>query len=256
MLSSLVPGFKTAGHPVKVNRREVRRRRREADERSADRQDELRREDAWHRLEEHPAVAEVRDVGEIPDAEGEGAVRGDPRIRRRYTPEETAEMESIRSPRYPGDDPEHHHSVPGARDAWDAAERLGTIAPVMGNPSIDPAAGDLVAVSYMAGYGGEAMVGYDAMDGVDQLVLGNVDATRELEVESATEGGPLRLAAHESVFSDSHGLGTHGLRIGPVESGEAVSWDSEYRLYGHEPEAGGADWCACLRTDELDGRWL
>lgn len=82
--------------------------------------------------------------------------RGDPRIRRPYAPEEIAEMESIRSARYPGDDPEHHHGD----HPWDG---LATTAPVMGNPSLDPVAGDLVAVSYMAGYSGEAMVGFDVL---------------------------------------------------------------------------------------------
>jgi len=130
------------------------------------------------------------------------------------------EEKSIRSARYPGDDPGYHHSPSGG--IWKSAEALGTIAPVMGNPSMDPAAGDLIAVSYMAGFGGEAAVGHDAMGGVDAMVLGDVDATQELKVESSTEGGPLELAPNESI-------------------------------YNNLPDG---DWHACLNTDERDRRWL
>lgn len=62
---------------------------------------QLRREEAWRRLKKQPAVEEVRDAGpgDIPNAEGEGAMRSDPRIQRGYTHEETAEIGSIRSAR-------------------------------------------------------------------------------------------------------------------------------------------------------------
>lgn len=134
MFGSLVPGFRGPG---KVTERTNRR------------------------------APEPRRAGEPPIA---GGARDDPRIRRPYTEREMARMDSIRSPRYRGDDPEHHHSVPEARDMWDAVERIGTIAPVMGNPSIDPANGDLIAVSYMCGYGRDTPIGHDAMEGVDRLV--------------------------------------------------------------------------------------
>lgn len=202
--------------------------------------------------EKRPEVVEITDEPEgagIPDAAGEGAVRDDPRVRRPYTEREMMDMQTMRSPRYPGDDPEYHHGVRGG--LWERIGRLGSIAPVMGNPSLDPAAGDMIAVSYMAGYGSDAEIGHDSIGGIDDMVLGNVDATRELDAPSATEGSPLQIAPHESVYSDEHGLGTHNLRIGPAESGEAMSWTSEFKLYEHEPESNGRRGDDFDYTDEL-----
>ncbi len=139
---------------------------------------------------------------QIPDAAGEGAVRDTPRAQRE---DARRKMRSVRSPRYPGDDPENHHAVPDARNVWEASERMGSIAPVMGNPSIDPATGDLVAVSYMCGYGGEAMIGHDACDGVDRYVTGEADANENLRTQGWHGGTPLAMHPDESIMRDDRG---------------------------------------------------
>jgi hypothetical protein len=108
----------------------------------------------------------------------------------------------------------------------------------MGNPSLHPAGGDLIAVSYMAGDGSDVPWDHDAMDGVDWLVLGHADATRELAVDSATGGtgsGPLRVEPEESVYSDDHLLGTHDMRIDAGQAGDDCDWCAELRLWEHEP---------------------
>lgn len=209
-----MPGFRSRGSPAKQMAAEERADRR--------------------RLEEH------RDAGAIPDAAGEG----DPRIRRPYTRREMAEMESIRSARYQGDDPSYHHGIKGARDAWDAAERLGTIAPVLGNPSLDPASGDLVAVSYMCGYGGEAMVGHDACDGVDRYVTGEADANENLRVEGHHGGPPLAMSPDESVMRDDLGFGDMGATVPDGPAGD-MDWDLGLRVgSGEGPMSRG--WCDWL----------
>lgn len=59
---------------------------------------------------------------------------------------------SVDHPDYPGQDPGDHHAGEGD-DLGEQLESISAIAPVMGNPSLDPAGGSMVAVSYMAGYG-------------------------------------------------------------------------------------------------------
>ncbi len=126
--------------------------------------------------------------------------KSDPRIRRPYTPEEERKMDSVRSHRYRGDDDEYHHGGRPDEGPIDTISRLGTIAPPMGNPSLDPASGDPVMVSYLCGYGRDTEFGHDAMDGVDRMVTDTeVDANDELRVSSATEGGPLQLAPEEDM---------------------------------------------------------
>lgn len=140
------------------------------------------------------------------------------------TLQRTERVASVNHPDYPGDDPCYHHDPSPGKGTFGTAERLSTLAPVMGNPSLDPAAGSLVQVSYMCGYGGEAAVGHDAIDGVDRLVTGEADANGELEIGSATEGGPLELAPDESVY-EGRGHNTY------IEDGE-VDYCAELRCGG------------------------
>ena len=70
--------------------------------------------------------------------------------------------------------------------------------------SLDPVT-SIHDVSNMAGYNGSM---YDSMEGVDEMALGRVDARRELDVESATEGPPWQVNEHESIlFAESSQLG-------------------------------------------------
>lgn len=93
---------------------------------------------------------------------------------------------------------------PGSRSLWDRIAKLGSIREIHDSPAtLKP--GDMSNVSEMAGW--SAKGGHDAMDGVDRMALGETDATRELEAESATEGGPLELADGESCYDDRNGTG-------------------------------------------------
>lgn len=135
---------------------------------------------------------------------------------------------SVDQPDYPGQDPGYHHAGEGD-NLGERVESIGAIAPVMGNPSLDPAGGSMVAVSYMAGYGRETEVGYDAMDGISGIALSHRDATAELAVEDPTPGDPLEIAPGESVYGDTTRLETRNTR--------------------------GRDWCADLRLADNEG-WM
>jgi len=193
-----------------------------------------------------PVVQEVTPDERKAGSAAEAAPKKDPRIRRPYSEQEMAEMRSVRSARYPGDDPEYHHAGSG-RTMWERAEHLGSIAPVMGNPSIDPANGDLITVSYMAGYGGEAEVGHDAMQGVDRMVTDpRVDATSELRFESHHGGPHLSMTRDESIFSGDAGWGEKGLTYdeGPAQGQD---WCLGMTVQDDERPLGGTfDW-----TNEL-----
>lgn len=152
------------------------------------------------------------------------------------TPSKEERVRSVDHPDYAGDDPGYHHDPSPSEGAAATANRLGTIAPVMGNPSLDPAGGSMVAVSYMAGYGGDADVGHDAMDGVHLLVTGEADANRELEVESATEGGPLDVADDESIYRGEAAK----MAMTPDDGYECRDWCSALEL--HEAEAPEGGW--------------
>jgi hypothetical protein len=123
----------------------------------------------------------------------------------------------------------------GRRDDEDelgAAGRQATMAPVHGDPSLDPVT-TIWDIANMAGYGDGP--GYDALDGVDRMVTGEADASRELRVESNTEGSPLDVGT--SLFSDAGGE----LRLGRDEDPAERDWKADLRgdgsLFG-----GGFDW--------------
>lgn len=97
-------------------------------------------------------------------------------------------------PRDGGSDPDP--DTGDGASMWERIEGQAAIAPVMGNPSLEPAHRPY-EVAMMAGWG--AGDGYDAMMDVDKMVLGEVDATRELEANSATEGRPLQLGRSEDL---------------------------------------------------------
>ena len=100
------------------------------------------------------------------------------------------------------------------------------IAPIQGNPSLDPVTSPW-DVARMAGYDGDA---YDAMAGVDKMVTGEADAMEEMELETATEGTPLELAADESLLSDDTGEGDLTLDIDPAADPENIDWAAEMRI--------------------------
>jgi hypothetical protein len=123
-----------------------------------------------------------------------------------------------RRPESADEPPEYEHgAAPGT---------LGSIAPVQGNPSLDPA-GSMLGPARMAGWS-PAAADYDALQGVGELATpGGPDATRELLVSSSTEGGPLDLAPDESAFDDTLGRGTHSLSL---DEGERGDWTVGLRL--------------------------
>lgn len=99
---------------------------------------------------------------------------------------------------------------------------------VHGNHTLDPVT-SVHDIAYMAGYGGDA---WDAIDGVDLLVTGDVDAMKELEAPSATRGGPLELDDDESIFNDDTGHGDMAVLM-PNE-GAGTDWTSYMRLDNEE----------------------
>lgn len=67
---------------------------------------------------------------------------------------------------------------------WERVATVSTIAPVQGDPSLEPADNPW-ELAMMAGWGdpNEDGRGHDALQGVDALVLGEVDANDEIRVE-------------------------------------------------------------------------
>lgn len=88
----------------------------------------------------------------------------------------------------------------GEASIWDRVAEVADIAPVHGDPSMEPADSPW-EVAMMAGWGDvdDRGRGHDAMMGVDRMVTGDVDAMRELHVDSATRGGPLTLERSEDM---------------------------------------------------------
>ncbi|WP_161570065.1 hypothetical protein [Salinigranum halophilum] len=207
--------------------------------------------------EVEPGVYEMRAPGEgpldmpTPGNDTAQMERGDDvTVRRPYTDREEYEFRSLRSPRYRGDDPAWHHNPPG-NSVWERVMNLASTAPIQGNPSLDPAVGDMVQVSAMAGYKAGEDVGHDSMEGVSGMVTGSVDARRELEAPSATQGSPTQMAPDESIFSDDMGFGDMGLsyQLTPGEREDDMA-ELSYREPGSgwddECEEGQQDWCAFL----------
>lgn len=112
-------------------------------------------------------------------------------------------------------------------NAGEAMERQATIRPVHGDHSLDPVTTPW-DIARLAGYGDDA---YETMQGIDDLVMGRRDAMREARVESETEGGPLDLEVHESLYSDDADFGD--LNTG-LREGERI---------------GDCDWCRELRGE-------
>jgi hypothetical protein len=113
----------------------------------------------------------------------------------------------------------------GDDNAWARAERRATIAPVMGDPSVDPAH-EPWEVTYMAGWGGPGGGEYGTLQGVDDYVVGDADATRELRAPSATAGGPLRIADGETIYEDRANTGIMSTRLRPEEDPSRTDWCS------------------------------
>lgn len=107
-------------------------------------------------------------------------------------------------------------------------EEYVQIGQIHGNYTLDPVT-SIHDISHMAGYGGD---GFDAMGGIDLLVMGDVDAAGELEAPSATTGGPLKLDENESILNDDSGHGDMALFTEP-ETGDGVNW-TEYMMIEDE----------------------
>lgn len=137
----------------------------------------------------------------------------DPTVRRPPTDAEEYQRRSLRSSRYAGDDPHHGYQGRG-QTVWDRVLDLVTVEPPLGSPSTDPMPADAgPALASMAGWnGGE--IGHDAMDGIDRLVTGEVNAMREMEAPSATRGTPLQMEESESVYRSMDDT-VHGLSLPP-----------------------------------------
>jgi hypothetical protein len=100
------------------------------------------------------------------------------------------------------DDPSRA-DYPGVDDPRHPVERFSTIAPPT-NHHFDEH-NVPTGVAEMAGYGRR---GFDAMEGVDALVMdGGPDAVAELDVDSNTRGPPMALAPEESIYRDDEGWG-------------------------------------------------
>ena len=108
----------------------------------------------------------------------------------------------IRSNSEPTDDvmepnvaPDHNNS-----SVWDRVTEVSSIAPVHGDPSLEPADNPW-ELAMMAGWGDPEGLdrGHDAMMDVDLLVTGEVDAMEELRIDSATPGGVLSLGPNEQL---------------------------------------------------------
>lgn len=132
----------------------------------------------------------------------------------------------------------------GEDSIWSRAERHAYIAPVQGEPSLEPADAPW-EVAMMAGWAGdEEGRGHDAMQGVEAMALGDVDACAELDVESATPGTPLELGPSESIYSDNTGRGNMTLEVA-TDGG----WMREFMLAWDETpgaDGGPRDWCSHL----------
>jgi hypothetical protein len=123
MIGDLVPGFKSAGHPIKSNRREdrckAREERRARDDEYAEAvRDHESRHPAVRAMDEMVTADEVVDdpADWDPDRNDLAGVDTGPDWgprSRPYAPEEEREIESMRSPRYRGDDPGYHHRPRG-----------------------------------------------------------------------------------------------------------------------------------------------
>lgn len=102
-----------------------------------------------------------------------------------------------------------------------------TVGQVHGDYGLEPVT-SVHDISDMAGYSGGG--GFDAMDGVDKLVLGEADAMKELRPESATEGTPLELAPDESLLTDDVGHGDLTTGVPEEEDPKNIDWMAEFRV--------------------------
>lgn len=87
---------------------------------------------------------------------------------------------------------------PDKESIWDRVGAVSTIAPVQGDPSIEPA-NEPWELAMMAGWGDpeERGRGHDALGGVEDLLLGKVDAMEELGADLEDGGSPLSLRDDE-----------------------------------------------------------
>lgn len=199
MRSSQTPGYKPPGHPAKVNRREERRRaREERRERDTEYMEAVRRHESRH------PVVRARDEMVTADEVVHDPGSWDP------DRNDLAHVDT---------GPDYDHGGRG-RDIWERTEKVGSIAPVQGRPTMDPAP-PMHQVAMMTGW----LPGHnDPLEGIDKMVTGEVDARQELRVESNTPGSPLQLGMTESVYSDDTCEGSHGCSLSAEEKGDRTDW--------------------------------
>lgn len=130
---------------------------------------------------------------------------------------------------YAGSGEGYRHGAPEAGSVWERLCAVSRMAPVHGDPTLDPA-GDAVAVSEMCGYNAGA-AGFSVLDGPDRLATGEADAGRFLRVEGSTPGPPLRLGPRELAgYLDVDGRGTHDTGLGA----RRADWTRELGLDNEE----------------------
>jgi len=102
---------------------------------------------------------------------------------------------------------------PDKGSMWDRVAEASTIAPVHGDHSIEPA-NEPWELAMMAGWGDpdERGRGHDALGGVEDLLLGKVDAMEELGADLEDGGSPLQLTEEERM--DTRIEADRGLRVG------------------------------------------
>jgi hypothetical protein len=88
--------------------------------------------------------------------------------------------------RGPDDPPDRGpaEEMDGGGSVWDRVGRVSTIAPVMGDPGVEPADNPW-EVAMMAGWGdvNDDGRGHDALQGAEELLLGEADATAFMTVD-------------------------------------------------------------------------
>lgn len=126
---------------------------------------------------------------------------------------------------YPGVDSGPDH------DEGREIDRMGFIEP-LSDHRLEATAEAGLGIAEAAGFGGIRDGGFDSLQGIDAMVMGDVHAPGELEVESATEGGPLELDNYETLYSDD------GTEFSDLDPNLPLTDDEDPDQF---------DWLGCIR---------
>lgn len=74
-------------------------------------------------------------------------------------------------------------------------DKIGYMRPIT-NHTLKPIT-SIWDIAHLAGFGGRDGEGFDALEGIDKMVTGEVDAMSETRFESWTEGSPLQIGPSE-----------------------------------------------------------